>query len=383
MNAPRFPVVDDARAPDAGPLAFARDVLGRLGRVHLAWGVAIMVGVRLVRPLEGFPGRAVPPTFWKSGLLIDTLIVTCMIVAVVAADAAVARGARRLPAYLLALVCGAGLSSALSFALLGALGWETMLSNQEPLIRITRPILVFCNNLVLGSIACCIYLYRRSARQALERMRAAEVQRARARRRTLESQLQAMQARVEPQFLFNTLAQVGELYERDPDVAGRMLDDLIAYLRAALPHLRRSSSTLGREIELARAYLDIMKVRLGARLEFAIDVPEPVKAARLPPMMLLPLIDHALVYGLQPADAHGSIRIETRAAGGRLTLQVVDSGAGFVPESRAEDLERFAERLRALYGDDARFELERMQERGTRAMLEIPYEETEEERDEP
>jgi LytS/YehU family sensor histidine kinase len=184
-----------------------------------------------------------------------------------------------------------------------------------------------------------------------------------------------MQARVEPQFLFNTLAQVRELYEQDATIAARMLDDLIAYLRAALPQLRESSSTLGREVELARAYLDIMKLRLGARLDVAFDVPDTVKGARLPPMMLLPLIDHALVYGLQPADAHGSIRVETRAAGGRLTLQVLDAGAGFVPEARAEHLSSIVERLHALCGDDARLDLERLAERGgTRATLEIPYE---------
>jgi sensor histidine kinase YesM len=106
---------------------------------------------------------------------------------------------------------------------------------------------------------------------AADRMRAAELARTLSRRRTLESRLQAMQARVEPQFLFNTLAQVRELYERDAVVAGRVLDDLISYLRAALPHLRESSSTLGQEIALARAYLDIMQVRLGERLEFSID----------------------------------------------------------------------------------------------------------------
>jgi len=185
-----------------------------------------------------------------------------------------------------------------------------------------------------------------------------------------------MQARVEPQFLFNTLAQVSELYERDATIAGRMLDDLIAYLRAALPHLRESSSTLGRELELARAYLDIMRVRLGERLVFKIDVPEIARSARMPPMMLLPLIDHALVYGLQPSDGHGSILIQTVARDGRLCLQVTDSGAGFVTNAGDSGLASIAERLEALYGKDALFELERMHERGTRATLDIPYEST-------
>ena len=92
-------------------------------------------------------------------------------------------------------------------------------------------------------------------------------------RDVLESRLAAMQAQVEPQFLFNTLAQVERLYEIDPARAARMLDDLIAYLRAAMPLMRDTSSTVKQEIDLARAYLDIVRIRLGDRLAFAIEVP--------------------------------------------------------------------------------------------------------------
>src|SRR5206468_7152836 len=103
---------------------------------------------------------------------------------------------------------------------------------------------------------------------ATARLNAAQVQRAETQRRTLESRLQVLQARVEPQFLFNTLAQVRELYESDPAKGGEMLGNLIVYLRAALPHLRESTSTLGQEMDLVTAYLNIMRVRLGERLAF-------------------------------------------------------------------------------------------------------------------
>ena len=125
---------------------------------------------------------------------------------------------------------------------------------------------------------------------------------------------------------------------------------------------------------MARAYLDIMRVRLGERLVFEIDVPDLARSARMPPMMLLPLIDHALVYGLEPGDGRGSIRIQTDVRAGRLRLQMTDSGAGFVPGAAVDGLASIAERLEALYGDDAVFELERMRDRGTQATLEIPYE---------
>jgi LytS/YehU family sensor histidine kinase len=257
-----------------------------------------------------------------------------------------------------------------------SVGWDNIIARLPQDMRAAQPLNRFFNWLLYSTLACFVYVNLRTARLAADRMRAAELARALSRRRTLESRLQAMQARVEPQFLFNTLAQVRELYERDADVASRVLDDLIAYLRAALPHLRESSSTLGQEITLARAYLDIMRIRLGKRLTFSIDVPEATKAARMPPMMLLPLIDHALVYGLQPADSSGTIRITTEAAAGRLRLAITDSGVAFLPDTHADGLDSIAQRLHALYGDQARFELERMRERGTRATLEIPYEDT-------
>jgi LytS/YehU family sensor histidine kinase len=179
---------------------------------------------------------------------------------------------------------------------------------------------------------------------------------------------------VEPQFLFNTLAQVARLYQSDASLAGRTLDDLIAYLRAAMPAMRGTSSTVAQEVELARAYLDIVRMRLSDRLRVSIDIPPDVGDARMPPMMLLPLVDHALVYGLQPGRPDGDIHITTHVRDGRIVLAITDSGAAFLPDAPADDLEGIARRLHALYGDDARLELERIVERGTRATLEIPYE---------
>ncbi len=135
---------------------------------------------------------------------------------------------------------------------------------------------------------------RRRAALARARMHGAEMERIAAEKRSVESDLQAMQARVEPQFLFNTLAQVKQLYERDAPVGERMIDELIAYLRAAMPKMRDTSSTVGQEVELARAYLAIVKVRLGERLTYEIESSTAVAETRMPPMMLLPLLDYAL-----------------------------------------------------------------------------------------
>jgi LytS/YehU family sensor histidine kinase len=186
-----------------------------------------------------------------------------------------------------------------------------------------------------------------------ELLHTAELDRIRRSRIALESRLQAMQARVEPQFLFNTLAQVGRLYEVAPATAAHMLDELIAYLRAAMPLMRDTSSTVAREVDLARAYLDIVAVRLGDRLRVSIDLPAAARDVRMPPMMLLPLVDHAIVYGIERSvTATGTIRIETRVGNGRLRLAITDSGAGFVPDGDGDGIASVRERLAALYGED-------------------------------
>ena len=186
----------------------------------------------------------------------------------------------------------------------------------RPDIVVTQPAAMFFEFLIWGSIVVFIYVKRRNALLADKRMHAARAQRAEARRCTLESRLQALQARVEPQFLFNTLAEVRDLYDIDPALGGRMLGDLIAYLRAALPHFRESSSTVGREVELAEAYLRIMHARLGDRFDFAVDVPPAAFSARMPAMILLPLIDRLLVDAGMASSSECLLRIEARSDGG-------------------------------------------------------------------
>ncbi len=367
----------DAEAGNPRASGFARAVLRRFRARTLASALGILVVVDVLGRISriGMEKRfPVPASHAQAVLLINALFVGGMTVALLVSDEAVARGARRWTTYLLATLSACLVATWAQRALLASLGWATIWSGPGFAHGWVQPLGIFSSYGLYCTMACVVYVNRRTAHLAARRLHDAEVARATARRRTLESRLQAMQARVEPQFLFNTLAQVRELYARDAHAAARMLEDLIAYLRAALPHLRESSSTLGQEVALARAYLDIMRIRLGEKLKFEIDVPQALAGARMPPMMLLPLVDHALVYGLQPGRPGGTIHIATHVRGGRIVLAITDSGAAFLPDAPAVDLDGIAQRLHALYGDDARFELERIVERGTRATLEIPYE---------
>ena len=307
-----------------------------------------------------------------------------LVVAIVIADRAVDDGARRRPAYLLAAVTGclAGflVAEPMDWAWRRYIlpdGWPadwpwlhgTPALFHWPLFHLTQ---------WLPAAGAVVFLYadRRAARNTAQMLHAAELDRIRRSKMAFESRLSAMQARVEPQFLFNTLLQVERLYELDARLAAQMMDELIAYLRAAMPRMRDTSSTVAQEIELVRAYLAIMRLRLGDRLEVRVEVPPEAAPARMPPMMLLPLIDHAVVRGLEPAAAGGTISVRAVVVGGRLHLTITDSGAGFVPASDGEGIAAIRERLEALYRGEATLDLRRRSGEPTLAILDLPLEQS-------
>src|SRR6185295_6532015 len=122
--------------------------------------------------------------------------------------------------------------------------------------------------------------------------------------------------------LFNTLASVQFLTETDPPQASKMLGHLLAYLRAALPQLCHASTTLGQEIELAEAYLNILRMRMGARLEFAVDVPDALRTHPFPPVLLISVVENAVTHGLEPLAAGGHVTISAQQEGDRVLVAV-------------------------------------------------------------
>jgi hypothetical protein len=192
-------------------------------------------------------------------------------------------------------------------------------------------------------------------------------------KQAIEAQLKLMQAQVEPHFLFNTLANVQHLVETDAPSATRMLESLIQYLRAALPQMREGATNLGREVDMARAFLDIHHVRMGSRMEFVIDVPEPLRARAFPPMMLISLVENAVKHGVDPCCECGSITIRAAEAEGRLRVLVEDTGEGIKPKKGGGvGLANIRERLKALYGPSARLVIEEREPHGVVASIEVP-----------
>lgn len=228
--------------------------------------------------------------------------------------------------------------------------------------------------LVFGTIVLTVPLmYAHRQARALE---ISELQRA-----ALQAELKSLQAQVEPHFLYNTLANTRYLARHAPERAVEMLDHLIAYLRTALPDMRTSSSTLARECELAGHYLALMEIRFGERLTTRIDFPEVLGKLLVPPMMLMSLVENAVQHGVEPKPGAVCVSVAAALRGdGRLGIVVRDDGAGLQREQGAVllgsgvGLRNVRERLQALYGEQATFELRQAADGATEAELLLPVE---------
>jgi LytS/YehU family sensor histidine kinase len=192
-------------------------------------------------------------------------------------------------------------------------------------------------------------------------------------RQMAEVRLQMLQAQIEPHFLFNSLATILGLYRQDAREGSRLIKDLAAYLRGALPQMRETISTLRRELALSQAYLRVLQVRMGNRLKVEIDVPHRLQEASVPPMMLPTLVENAVKHGIAPVPKGGTVHIHAEQVGGRLSVAVSDDGAGFHHASGAGvGLANLRARLATLFGSDARLDVVANVDAGVTATLELP-----------
>lgn len=192
------------------------------------------------------------------------------------------------------------------------------------------------------------------------------------------AKLSLLHAQVEPHFLYNTLASAQYLTRSDPARADEMLGNLITYLRHSLPRTEDSLSTLGEELERARAYLEILKIRMGARLNLQLEVPESLKSIPFPAMMLQTLVENAIKHGLEPKSGGGTVWIIARTIDDALAVTVADDGQGFNAGSSGTGigLKNVRERLRLAYGGAASFAIVANFPSGVAATINIPNDAT-------
>ena len=197
-------------------------------------------------------------------------------------------------------------------------------------------------------------------------------------RQPSEAKMPMMQAQVEPPFLFNTLASVEHLIETDPPRASAMQRSLIKYLRAVLPQMRDNTliTNLGREADMVLAYLNLLKMRMEERLTVDFDIPEGLRTAAFPPMMLQSMVENAIKHGLEAKPEGGTLKVRAEVAHNKLRVIVTDDGLGFgaVPsDGTGLGLMTIRERLKLLHGDQAQLQIAANSPTGVIATIEVPY----------
>jgi hypothetical protein len=195
-----------------------------------------------------------------------------------------------------------------------------------------------------------VYFYRRHDQDIAKSLHDSEVARMDLQRRTLEADLQTMQARVEPSFLFDALGDIGDLQDRDPAAGERMLDELIRYLRAALPDTSSARSTLRQELALVRAYMAIRSIRMQDRLAFEVEIPTELEDTPIPAMVILPLLAAAIGEPVA-GDGVTTLRMHVIKDAGRVRAVITGKGPAVRAVAATSAVFDIHERLRALYGE--------------------------------
>lgn len=200
---------------------------------------------------------------------------------------------------------------------------------------------------------------------AEERERASAAERAAA-----EASLRALQAQIEPHFLFNTLANVTGLIHTQPDKAKQMLEQFIAYLRATLAATREHETTIAADFETMKTFLSILQIRMGNRLKVRFDLPDDLRDISVPPMLLQPLVENAIKHGLEPKMDGGEVALIAKRVGNKIAITVADTGLGFQNStSNGIGLKNVRERVKQLYGDAGSVSIEENQPSGTRITI--------------
>jgi hypothetical protein len=236
----------------------------------------------------------------------------------------------------------------------------------------------FVSLLVLALFATKALVGGKKRAEAQTQTANAAMERESMQRQLSETKMQMMQAQVEPHFLFNTLASVEYLIETDPPRASAMQRSLIQYLRAVLPQMRDNVvvTNLGREVDMVKAYLNLLKMRMEERLTVDLRIPEQLRSAAFPPMMLQSMVENAIKHGLECKPEGGTLKIQAEVAGNKLRVIVTDDGAGFgvVPsDGTGLGLPTIRERLKLLHGDQGQLHIAANSPSGVIATIEVPY----------
>jgi signal transduction histidine kinase len=231
----------------------------------------------------------------------------------------------------------------------------------------------FFRALVVGGLFTAISYFAAREKATAHLLQQTRLARVAIDRQMAEARLLLLQAQIEPHFLFNSLASVKRLYEKEPEQGRSLLRNLGAYLRVAISRARLREARLADEMALARSFLAIFEVRMGARLRVRIDFPAELGAALIPPLMLGTLVENAIKHGIGPRASGGTVGLTARCRAEVLEVEVADDGVGFRARSgHGIGLANIRARLETLFGGAGSLELVSCQGGGVTATIRLP-----------
>jgi LytS/YehU family sensor histidine kinase len=194
----------------------------------------------------------------------------------------------------------------------------------------------------------------------------------------VQAQLKALRSQLQPHFLFNTLHSISTLMLTNARAADSMLARLSDLLRMSLENNTVQETTLHREMQFVNGYMEIEKMRFGDRLQVQCDVHPDTLDARVPHLLLQPLVENAIRHGASRRAAGGEVRIVSFLRDGNLHIEVADNGPGFSPNPEwnarhGMGLNATRERLRVFYGERQRLDIHSAPGRGTMISIQIPF----------
>lgn len=229
-------------------------------------------------------------------------------------------------------------------------------------------------SIIFGLIIAYFFILKENLSNSKALLQEEKIKRLTVEKKAVETKLKLLQAQIEPHFLFNTLSNILSLLDTNPARGKTMLQDLTRYLRMSLYRTREKATTIGQEMEMIQAYINIYKVRMGDRLQCKIDIPDNIRDFSFPPMMIQPIVENAIKHGLEPRIDGGKISIKVNTTKDTLRVEISDTGLGFNSEgSLGVGLSNIRERLQALYDAKAKLILKENRPIGFKAIIEVPH----------
>ena len=234
-------------------------------------------------------------------------------------------------------------------------GYRFTWKDQFPLLTMN---LVF--SAVFGTIAVMYFTLRSTVERMARQLKEKELNEERLTRTTMEAELRALQSKINPHFLFNTLNSIASLISENPKAAESTVEKLSDLFRYTLKSAEKNIVSVAEELDIVRTYLEIEKVRFGERLHYDISCDDAVRDFMIPALIIEPLVENSIKHGLASQVQGGNIAVEVKKSGGNCLISVIDDGKGVdgLDTSNGFGLRSVEERLQLRYGTKSSLRLE-------------------------